>query len=56
MERRMRLIVAVLLLSTLTTVVFAQRGFRRGFAPTGTWEPLREGSPLRIEEMVLSRG
>lgn len=25
MERRMRLIVAVLLLSTLTTVVFAQR-------------------------------
>jgi hypothetical protein len=29
---------------------------RRGFEPTGTWEPLREGSPLRIEEMVLSRG
>jgi GNAT superfamily N-acetyltransferase len=25
-----------------------------GFAPTGTWEPLREGSPLRIEELVLS--
>ena len=27
-----------------------------GFEPTGTWEPLREGSPLRIEEMVLTRG
>ena len=27
-----------------------------GFEPTGTWEPLREGSPLRIEEMVLRRG
>lgn len=25
----------------------------RGFAPTGTWEPLREGSPLRIEELRL---
>ena len=43
MERRMRLIVAVLLLSTLTTVVFAQRGFRRGFAPTPD-QPLR-GEP-----------
>lgn len=27
-----------------------------GFVPTGVWEPLREGSPLRIEEMVLRRG
>lgn len=27
-----------------------------GFVPTGAWEPLREGSPLRIEEMVLRRG
>ena len=43
MERRMRLIVAVLLLSTLTSVVFAQRGFRRGFAPTPD-QPLR-GEP-----------
>jgi GNAT superfamily N-acetyltransferase len=25
----------------------------RGFEPTGTWEPLREGSPLRIEELAL---
>lgn len=25
----------------------------RGFEPTGTWEPLREGSPLRIEELRL---
>jgi GNAT superfamily N-acetyltransferase len=25
-----------------------------GFVPTGLWEPLREGSPLRIEELVLS--
>ncbi len=24
----------------------------RGFEPTGTWEPLREGSPLRIEELA----
>ena len=29
---------------------------RRGFEPTGTWEPLREGSRLRVEELVLSRG
>ena len=27
-----------------------------GFVPTGVWEPLRDGSPLRIEEMVLRRG
>ncbi len=27
-----------------------------GFAPTGVWEPLRQGSPLRIEELVLTRG
>ena len=27
-----------------------------GFAPTGVWEPLRPGSPLRIEELVLTRG
>jgi GNAT superfamily N-acetyltransferase len=27
-----------------------------GFVPTGVWEPLREGSPVRIEEMVLRRG
>ncbi|GAA5145716.1 hypothetical protein GCM10023340_15520 [Nocardioides marinquilinus] len=26
---------------------------RSGFEPTGTWEPLREGSPLRIEELRL---
>ena len=25
----------------------------RGFAPTGTWEELRPGSPLRIEELSL---
>lgn len=25
----------------------------RGFEPTGAWEPLREGSPLRIEELAL---
>jgi ribosomal protein S18 acetylase RimI-like enzyme len=25
----------------------------RGFEPTGTWEPLREGSSLRIEELRL---
>ena len=25
----------------------------RGFEPTGTWEPLRDGSPLRIEELAL---
>jgi predicted GNAT family acetyltransferase len=29
---------------------------RRGFEPTGTWEPLREGSLKRVEELVLSRG
>jgi predicted GNAT family acetyltransferase len=29
---------------------------RRGFEPTGTWEPLRAGSPLRIEELALRRG
>ena len=29
---------------------------RHGFEPTGTWEPLREGSVLRIEELALSRG
>jgi hypothetical protein len=29
-ERRIRLIVAVVLLGTLTSVVLAQRGFRRG--------------------------
>lgn len=23
----------------------------RGFRPTGAWEPLREGSPLQVEEM-----
>lgn len=23
----------------------------RGFEPTGVWEPLREGSPVRIEEL-----
>lgn len=28
----------------------------RGFEPTGEWHPLREGSPVLIEEMVLSRG
>jgi GNAT superfamily N-acetyltransferase len=28
----------------------------RGFTSTGAWSPLREGSPLRIEEMVLKRG
>ncbi|HEX7080577.1 MAG TPA: DUF4159 domain-containing protein [Gammaproteobacteria bacterium] len=33
MERRIRLIVAVVMLGTLTSVVFAQRGFRRFFAP-----------------------
>ena len=27
-----------------------------GFEPTGEWTPLREGSSLRIEEMVLRRG
>lgn len=27
-----------------------------GFEPTGVWELLREGSPLRVEELVLSRG
>ena len=27
----------------------------RGFTSTGAWSPLREGSPLRIEEMVLTR-
>ena len=27
-----------------------------GFAPTGEWHPLREGSTQRIEEMVLRRG
>lgn len=26
----------------------------RGFAPTGAWEPLREGSALRIEELGLT--
>jgi len=25
-----------------------------GFKPTGVWEPLREGSPLRIEELQFS--
>jgi GNAT superfamily N-acetyltransferase len=25
-----------------------------GFVPTGAWEPLREGSPLQIEELALS--
>lgn len=25
----------------------------RGFRPTGTWESLRDGSPLRIEELAL---
>ena len=25
----------------------------RGFAPTGVWEPLRDGSPLRVEKLVL---
>lgn len=25
----------------------------RGFVPTGTWERLREGSPLRAEELAL---
>jgi hypothetical protein len=34
MKRRTRLIVAALALSALTSVVFAQRGFRRGFGPT----------------------
>ena len=29
---------------------------RHGFEPTGTWEPQREGSALRIEELALSRG
>ena len=29
----MRLIVTIVMLSTLTSIVFAQRGFRRGFAP-----------------------
>lgn len=28
---------------------------RHGFVPTGTWEPLREGSPLRCEELRLVR-
>lgn len=26
----------------------------RGFRPTGTWEPLRTGSPLRVEEFSLA--
>jgi hypothetical protein len=26
----------------------------RGFQPTGTWEPLREGSSIRVEELVLT--
>jgi GNAT superfamily N-acetyltransferase len=29
---------------------------RYGFEPTGVWEPLREGSHLRIEELALTRG
>jgi GNAT superfamily N-acetyltransferase len=29
---------------------------RRGFRPTGAWEPLREGSRLQVEELALSRG
>jgi GNAT superfamily N-acetyltransferase len=29
---------------------------RHGFRPTGTREPLREGSRLQVEEMALSRG
>ncbi|GAB3021929.1 N-acetyltransferase [Nocardioides flavus (ex Wang et al. 2016)] len=29
---------------------------RYGFEPTGEWEPLREGSHLRIEELALTRG
>jgi uncharacterized protein DUF4159 len=33
MERRMRLIVAVVTLIALSAAAFAQRGFRRGFAP-----------------------
>jgi GNAT superfamily N-acetyltransferase len=28
----------------------------RGFEPTGTWEPLRDGSPLRIEELSRRLG
>lgn len=28
---------------------------RHGFEPTGDWEPLREGSPLRCEELRLVR-
>ncbi|GAA4682732.1 GNAT family N-acetyltransferase [Nocardioides nanhaiensis] len=28
---------------------------RHGFSPTGAWEPLREGSPLRCEELRLAR-
>ena len=28
----------------------------RGFVATGLWEPLREGSPMLIEELVLRRG
>jgi len=27
-----------------------------GFEPTGRWDPLRAGSPLRIEELALRRG
>ena len=27
-----------------------------GFVATGRWEPLREGSPVLIEELVLRRG
>lgn len=27
-----------------------------GFEPTGVWEPLRGGSPLQVEELVLRRG
>ena len=29
---------------------------RHGFEPTGSWEPLREDSLLRVEELVLRRG
>jgi hypothetical protein len=39
MQRRIRLIVAVVALSALSSVVLAQRGFRRGYAPA-TDQPL----------------
>ena len=47
--------------SVLLHVTEGNDGARRlyeshGFAPTGEWEPLREGSDLRIELLRLDRG